>query len=145
MVRGIREMLRFQTEAGKGLIYPAALPFCSAQSAAAIELHSGLICLHLHTSAACRIPGFRLNAVWIQDEAMVIFPAGYGSAGTEIEIRSAHVDAPSGGNETGIHFQIAIRIEIQFLIQHLLFAGEIEITVVRQVDDRIRVCLCRIV
>ena len=152
------EVLGLQRKAAVFLHRHAALAGGGAvlQEIAGVELHAGLGGIDLHADAGliAGSPGAQAlagPAAPVDDKAVVIAAAhhgGLGKAGVdvpanglarpEIHRRACHGQDIAGGAGLVVALQIAGRIEAQLLVQHVPAAVEVEIGVVRQVDEGIR-------
>ena len=153
------EVLGLQRKASVFLHRHAALAGGRAvlQEIAGVELHAGLGGIDLHADAGliAGSPGAQAlagTAAPVDDKAVVIAAAHHGGLGkagvdfpadefarSEVHGRVRHRQNGTGGTALIVAFQIAGSVDAQLLVQHIAAAVQIEVAVVGQVHDGVRV------
>ena len=153
MVDAIGIVLRFQTKTAARFISDAVFSLSGRQKVAGIELHTGLIRFHGHGDSRfrcanhrCRGSGKNIIAVIAaaeQDAGFFrIHPLPNGSGLPEIHGRACHRQDLACGQAVSIVDCKSLCSDLQPMIQYGTAAGEIEVGMVGQVQDRIGLCFC---
>src|SRR5687767_3118995 len=99
-----------------------------------VELHARLRCLHIERATRLRLDDSYAST---QHEVVVVAPVAARADArrrAKIERRPRHRHEAAGGNQVFVYGSDGVGVDLQEVIEHITFTGQVEVAVLREID-----------